>query len=220
MKQLLLATRRAVTWAAAACCTVTIAGCGSVHLPSWPWGHKDSDAASGAATNAAPAPAAAVPAAPTAEAAMPAPMPSPVAGKVALHAPVASEPAAASAQPPAPVAAAPAPAPAPAPAAPPPAPLSRAQQALADGVRQFQVGLYAASTRSLQDAQAAGLKDPVAAATLHEYLAMNHCVAKRVAQCRAEFKAALKLFPGLALEQAYMDDPRIGPHFAAAKAAP
>jgi hypothetical protein len=126
-----------------------------------------------------------------------------------------------------PVSAAPPPAAAPVSAASPPppvpsspgsgAPLGMAQQILADGIHEYSLGLYAAATQSLRDALQAGLADPIDQVSAHKFLALALCVGNQLPECKAEFRRALVLYPGLVLDPAEAADPRIGPVFASAK---
>jgi len=76
-----------------------------------------------------------------------------------------------------------------------PARLPPARQALADGIHQYYVGLYAASLQSLGEALQLGLDGPVDQVSAHKFLALDHCAAGRQAACRAEFGLALQIFP-------------------------
>jgi hypothetical protein len=97
------------------------------------------------------------------------------------------------------------------------APLGMAQQILADGIHEYSLGLFAAATQSLRDALQAGLADPIDQVSAHKFLALALCVGNQLPECKAEFRRALVLYPGLVLDPAEAADPRIGPVFASAK---
>jgi len=100
-----------------------------------------------------------------------------------------------------------------------PAPAQRdsGDAALRAGLRQYEDGQYSESARNLQNALARGLSNPDQV-TAHKYLAFMHCAAGRTAQCRDEFRRALRLDPNMELAAAEAGHPSWGPVFRAVKA--
>lgn len=95
---------------------------------------------------------------------------------------------------------------------------SKAEQALAAGIKQFEEGEYTDATKSLQsalDLRLAGDSDRTKA---HKYLAFIHCVSGRQRQCRDEFRKALEINPSMELEPSETGHPIWGPEFRSAKA--
>jgi Tfp pilus assembly protein PilF len=87
---------------------------------------------------------------------------------------------------------------------------------LVAGLRQYEDGEYAASSKSLEGALEGGLtgKDRV---TAHKHLAFIHCASKREELCREEFRKALAVDPQLDLAPAEAGHPIWGPIFRAVK---
>jgi Tfp pilus assembly protein PilF len=108
------------------------------------------------------------------------------------------------------------PAPAPAPA---PVVLSRGQERLAKGIKQYYAGDYKAAAILLHEAFKLGLKEQVDQVTAHKFLAFGYCRTKRQPLCRGEFRKALSINPGFELEPAEADNPQFGPAFRKAKKA-
>lgn len=100
-----------------------------------------------------------------------------------------------------------------------PAPAQRdsGDAALRAGLRQYEDGQYAESARNLQKALARGLPKPDQV-TAHKYLAFMHCAAGRTAQCRDEFRRALRVDPNMELAAAEAGHPSWGPVFRSVKA--
>lgn len=96
-------------------------------------------------------------------------------------------------------------------------PKHRGEGALRAGLRQYEDGRYADSARSLQRALDLGL-DKADQVTAHKYLAFMHCAAGRKAQCRNEFRRALRIDPNLELDAAEAGHPTWGPVFRSVKA--
>src|SRR3990172_6656822 len=69
---------------------------------------------------------------------------------------------------------------------------SKAEQALAAGVKEFEEGEYAEATKSLQSSLDLGPARAADGAKAHKYLAFIHCVSGRQRPCRDEFRAALE----------------------------
>jgi len=95
---------------------------------------------------------------------------------------------------------------------------SKGEQALAAGLRQYELGDYATAQKSLQGALEAGLgpKDHVNA---RKHLAFIHCASGRQAQCREEFRMALQVDPQLELAPEEAGHPGWGPVFRSVKSA-
>lgn len=95
---------------------------------------------------------------------------------------------------------------------------SKAEQALAAGLRQYEGGEYAEAQKILQSALDGGLSanDQVNA---RKHLAFIHCAHGRQAQCRDEFRKALDVDPQMELEPAEAGHPAWGPVFRSVKAA-
>jgi Tfp pilus assembly protein PilF len=95
---------------------------------------------------------------------------------------------------------------------------SKGEQALSDGMRQYEAGEYAEAQKSFAAALEAGvpLAEQIEA---RKHLAFIHCVSGRQAQCREEFRRALDLDPRLELAPAEAGHPSWGPAFRAVKAA-
>lgn len=97
------------------------------------------------------------------------------------------------------------------------APRSDGTALLSTGIGQYESGRYDESARSLRIALKRGLakRDQV---TAHKYLAFIQCAAGREAQCRDEFRRALKIDPGMELDAAEAGHPIWGPVFRSVKA--
>ena len=95
---------------------------------------------------------------------------------------------------------------------------SKAEQALAAGIKQFEEGEYADATRSLQSALDLGLAGDSNRIKAHKYLAFIHCVSGRQRPCRDAFVKALEINPSMQLEPAERGHPIWGPEFRSAKA--
>ena len=95
---------------------------------------------------------------------------------------------------------------------------SKADQALAAGVKQFEEGEYADATKSLQSALDLGLARDSDRMKAHKYLAFIHCVSGRQRPCRDEFRKAIEINPSMELEPSETGHPIWGPEFRSAKA--
>jgi Tfp pilus assembly protein PilF len=95
---------------------------------------------------------------------------------------------------------------------------SKAEQALAVGIKQFEDGEYADATKTLQGALDLGLDRAADRAKAHKYLAFIHCVSGRQKQCQDEFRKALEITPAMELEPSEVGHPIWGPEFRNAKA--
>jgi Tfp pilus assembly protein PilF len=95
---------------------------------------------------------------------------------------------------------------------------SKAEQALAAGVKQFEDGDYADATKSLQSSLDLGLPRAADGMKAHKYLAFIHCVSGRQRPCQDEFAKALEIDPSMELETSEAGHPIWGPVFRSAKA--
>lgn len=95
---------------------------------------------------------------------------------------------------------------------------SKAEQALSDGVRQYEDGNYQEAQKSLQSALNQGLTSRPDEVKAHKYLAFIHCASNRERQCREEFRKALELNPAFDLTPAEAGHPLWGPVFRSVKA--
>jgi Tfp pilus assembly protein PilF len=89
---------------------------------------------------------------------------------------------------------------------------TKAQSTLVDGLRQYDAGDYAASTRTLNAALELGLSDDDRALA-HKHLAFIQCSWEQERQCRDEFRKALAADPALDLAPAEAGHPVWGPIF-------
>ena len=94
---------------------------------------------------------------------------------------------------------------------------SKAQQSLSAGLKQYENGRYEQSQKSLHSAIQQGLseRDRV---TAHKHLAFIHCASNREPECRAEFKKALSIDPGMNLAPEEAGHPVWGRVFRSVKA--
>jgi Tfp pilus assembly protein PilF len=89
---------------------------------------------------------------------------------------------------------------------------TKAQTTLVEGLRQYDAGDYAASTRTLNAALALELSDGDRAVA-HKHLAFIQCSWDQERQCRDEFRKALAADPALELAPAEAGHPVWGPIF-------
>ena len=87
----------------------------------------------------------------------------------------------------------------------------RAQQQLADGVKQYEAGEYDAAVKNLSGALEHGLLSKAEQARARKYLAFSHCVSGREILCRDEFRKAFEIYPEFALTAAEDGHPIWGP---------
>jgi Tfp pilus assembly protein PilF len=94
---------------------------------------------------------------------------------------------------------------------------TKAQQTMYAGLWLYQEGHYEQSLKSLQSAIQQGLpeRDRV---TAHKHLAFIHCASTREPECRAEFKKALSIDPGMSLAPEEAGHPVWGRVFRSVKA--
>jgi Tfp pilus assembly protein PilF len=89
---------------------------------------------------------------------------------------------------------------------------TKAQSTLVDGLRQYDAGDYAASTRTLSAALELGVSDEDRAVA-HKHLAFIQCSWGQERECRDEFRKALAANPALELDPAEAGHPVWGPIF-------
>jgi Tfp pilus assembly protein PilF len=94
---------------------------------------------------------------------------------------------------------------------------SKAEQALAAGIKQFEEGDYTDATKSLQSALDLGISRASDKTKAHKYLAFIHCVSGRQRPCQDEFRKALEIDPSMELEPSETGHPIWGPEFRSAK---
>jgi Tfp pilus assembly protein PilF len=94
---------------------------------------------------------------------------------------------------------------------------TKAQQMLSAGLKQYENGRYEQSQKSLQSAvqQGLGERDRL---TAYKHLAFIHCVSGREQECRAEFRNALAIDPGMDLAPEEAGHPMWGRVFRSVKA--
>jgi Tfp pilus assembly protein PilF len=93
---------------------------------------------------------------------------------------------------------------------------SKGQAALNAGLKQYEEGDYADSTKSLAAALDQGL-DEREQVEARKHLAFIYCAANRERQCRDEFRKALAVDPSLELAPAEAGHPMWGPVFRSLK---
>jgi len=89
---------------------------------------------------------------------------------------------------------------------------AKAQATLVEGLRQYDAGNHAESSKTLLGALEMGLGD-TDRAVAHKHLAFIHCSSSRERQCREEFRKALAIDPALQLAPAEAGHPVWGPMF-------
>jgi len=87
----------------------------------------------------------------------------------------------------------------------------RAQQQLADGVKQYDAGEYDNAVKNLTSSLEHGLLSKAEQARARKYLAFSHCVSGREILCRDEFRKAFEIYPEFALTTAEDGHPVWGP---------
>jgi len=88
----------------------------------------------------------------------------------------------------------------------------QAQMTLVQGLREYDAGDYAESSKTLQRALDLGLFS-IDSGNAHKHLAFIHCASNRERQCREEFRKALAADPALELTPAEAGHPVWGPIF-------
>lgn len=99
-------------------------------------------------------------------------------------------------------------------AAPPPI---TAEQRLAEGVKQYDDGVYKEAMQDLQMALDAGLTLKGDQLKAHKYLAFIHCASGREKRCREEFVKVLEINPKFELDPAEAGHPVWGRVFRSVK---
>ena len=87
----------------------------------------------------------------------------------------------------------------------------RAQQQLADGVKQYDAGDYDNAVKNLTSSLEHGLLSKPEQARARKYLAFSHCVSGREILCRDEFRKAFEIYPEFTLTAAEDGHPIWGP---------
>jgi hypothetical protein len=87
----------------------------------------------------------------------------------------------------------------------------RAQQQLADGVKQYDAGEYDNAVKNLTSSLEHGLLSKAEQARARKYLAFSYCVSGREILCRDEFRKAFEIYPEFALTTAEDGHPIWGP---------
>ncbi len=87
----------------------------------------------------------------------------------------------------------------------------RAQQQLADGVKQYDAGEYDNAVKNLTSSLEHGLLSKAEQARARKYLAFSHCVSGREILCRDEFRKAFEIYPEFSLTTAEDGHPIWGP---------
>jgi hypothetical protein len=87
----------------------------------------------------------------------------------------------------------------------------RAQQQLAEGVKQYDAGDYDNAVKSLTASLEHGLLSKPDQARARKLLAFSHCVSNREVLCRDEFRKAFEIYPEFALTAAEDGHPIWGP---------
>jgi len=87
----------------------------------------------------------------------------------------------------------------------------RAQQQLADGVKQYDAGEYDNAVKNLTSSLEHGLLSKAEQARARKYLAFSHCVSGREILCRDEFRKAFEIYPDFSLTTAEDGHPIWGP---------
>jgi len=95
---------------------------------------------------------------------------------------------------------------------------NRAQENLALGLRQYQLGSYEEALRSLTASLDHGLLTKTEQSTARKHLAFIHCISEREPQCRDEFRKALEIDPGFDLAPAEAGHPIWGPAYRSVRA--
>ena len=93
----------------------------------------------------------------------------------------------------------------------------KAEQDLSAGISKYDDGSYNEAARLLQASLDEGLSAKSDQVKAHKYLAFIHCGAGREAQCRSEFRAALKIDPSFELAANEAGHPVWGPVFRSVK---
>jgi tetratricopeptide (TPR) repeat protein len=87
----------------------------------------------------------------------------------------------------------------------------RAQEQLAQGVKQYEAGEFDGAVKSLTASLDHGLLSKVDQSRARKFLAFSHCVSGREQQCRDEFRKAFEINPDFSLTPAEDGHPIWGP---------
>lgn len=93
----------------------------------------------------------------------------------------------------------------------------KAEQALSDGLKNYENGRYQPAAQNLLNALNNGLTFKHDRVTAHKYLAFIYCVTEREKLCREQFKKALAINPAFELTAAEAGHPIWGPIFRGTK---
>lgn len=93
----------------------------------------------------------------------------------------------------------------------------KAEQALSNGIHQYEDGDLKAAQKNLNDALALGLTFNSDKATAYKYLAFIYCSTGMERQCKDEFRRAFEIDPGFKLEPTEMGHPLWGPVYNSVK---
>src|SRR5262249_12564482 len=88
---------------------------------------------------------------------------------------------------------------------------ARANDQLAQGIKQYNDGEFDNAVKTLTNSLEHGLLSKVDASRARKFLAFSSCVTNREAQCRAEFRKAFEIYPEFALSPAEDGHPIWGP---------
>lgn len=94
----------------------------------------------------------------------------------------------------------------------------KAEQALNNGVRQYEDGELKAAQKNLQEALNFGLAFDSEKVAAHKYLAFIHCASNQERQCRDEFRRAFEIDPGFKLDRTEIGHPLWGPVYNSVRA--
>lgn len=94
----------------------------------------------------------------------------------------------------------------------------KAEQALNNGVRQYEDGELKAAQKSLQEALNLGLTFDSDKVSAHKYLAFINCASNQERQCRDEFRRAFEIDPGFKLDRTEIGHPLWGPVYNSVRA--
>src|SRR4051812_20893124 len=87
----------------------------------------------------------------------------------------------------------------------------RAQEQLAQGVKQYESGEFDSAVKSLNASLDHGLLSKLDQSRARKFLAFSHCVSGREQQCRDEFRKAFEINPEFSLTPAEDGHPIWGP---------
>jgi tetratricopeptide (TPR) repeat protein len=93
----------------------------------------------------------------------------------------------------------------------------KAQEGLALGMRQYQLGDFEDALRNLMAALDHGLLSRSEQSAARKHLAFIHCISGREPECRDEFRKAMEIDPGFGLTPAEAGHPIWGPVYASVR---